>query len=146
MKGPAARDRPTVLPCLLVESIQDELEFLRVVFGAQVVEQRGEQERTLWRMEVRLGDSVMLLGRTKEESTPSSSTLYVWSDDLDGAYARAMEAGATLISSPAEQPSGVREAGFKDPQGTIWWLGQRTGRLSNREVEQKLMEQRRSRL
>ena len=140
---PAARGSSTVSPCLMVESINDELRFLKAVFGAQVGRQQGGDERTLWQVEVRLGDATLMIGRTNKLNPQSAGMLYVWTGDVDATYARAMKAGATLISAPTDQPSGVREAGFKDPQGQIWWLGERVRKVPGRSTTQKPRLQRR---
>ena len=146
MKLPALVGRSTVSPCLLVENIQDEIHFLETVFGAQVSHRRDSGEGTLWQVEVRLGNVILMIGRSQKENPPAAGMLYIWAEDVDATYARAVEQGATLISGPADQPSGVREAGFRDPQGNIWWIGKQVRRPSNREVERRLTEQRRKRL
>ena len=146
MKAIPAPGQGMVSPCLMVESIQDELQFLKTVFGARVHEVRGGQENSVWQVQVLLGNCILLVGRADKGSAPAASTLYVWTDDVEATYARAIEAGATLISAPTEQPSGVREAGFRDPEGNVWWIGRRRQKPSNREVERRLAEQRRKRL
>ena len=146
MRRPVVIGRSTVSPCLLVADIQEELQFLRAVFGAEVVGQRAETEGTVWNVEMRLGNAMLLIGRNHKDNMPSAGMLYVWTEDVEATYARALAAGATLISAPTNTPSGIREAGFQDPQGNIWWIGKRVGRLSNREVERRLTEQRRQRL
>jgi PhnB protein len=134
-----------VSPCLLVESIEQELKFLQAVFNVTAhVDQKSEQ--TIWQIEAKLGDTTLKIGRAAQGAPQSSSVLYVWTDDVDGTFARAMNAGATLISVPTDQPGGIREAGFHGPQGTIWWIGRRTGRISTREGEEKLRQQRKARL
>ncbi|MFH1184648.1 MAG: VOC family protein [Chloroflexota bacterium] len=138
--------RSTVSPCLLVENIQDELRFLEAVFGAEVSQRRAGNESTLWQVEARLGNAILMIGRAQKDNTPTTGMLYVLVEDVDATYARAVEQGATLISAPTDQPSGVREAGFRDPQGNIWWIGKQVSRPSNREVERRLAEQRRKRL
>jgi PhnB protein len=147
MKAPPAGEQSTVSPFLVVESIQEELEFLKAVFGADVIEKREEGAGTVWQVEVLLGNATLMIGRGTTHTAPTNGMLYVWTEDVDGTYRRAVDCGATLISAPTDQPTGVREAGFRDPQGNIWWIGKRVKkRLSNREVEQRLTEQRRKRL
>ena len=146
MKALPALGRGIVSPCLMVESIQAELQFLKTVFGARVRQLRGGHENNLWQVQVLLGDCILLVGSANKGSPPAAGTLYVWTDDVEATYARAIEAGATLISAPTEQPSGVREAGFRDPEGNVWWIGRQRQKPSNREVERRLAEQRRKRL
>ena len=140
--GPA---QSTVLPCLLVESVEEELKFLQAVFDV-TVQNSQTHERFMWQVEAKLGDTTLRIGRAHNGFVETRSALYVWDDDVDGTYARAMKAGATLISEPTDQPWGVREAGFRGPHGNIWWIGRRIGKLSNREVEEKLASQRRERM
>jgi uncharacterized glyoxalase superfamily protein PhnB len=146
MKRPVVIGHSTVSPCLLVEDIEEELKFLKAVFAAEAGRPRQELQGTVWQVEVRLGNSLLMIGRGNRNTTPAGGMLYVWTEDVDATYRRALENGAILISGPTDQPSGVREAGFKDPQGNIWWIGRQTRKLSNREVEQRLTEQRRRRL
>lgn len=146
MKSSAVSATGTVSPCLLVEDIQGELAFLKTVFGAKVSQRATGFQGTVWQVEVQLGDVTLMIGRAHKDGVPVTAMLYVWIDDVDAVHTRAMAAGATLISAPVDQPSGVREAGFKDPQGNIWWIGRRLKKPSNRDVERRLMEQRRTRL
>ena len=140
--GPA---RSMVSPCLLVQSIEAELEFLEAVFRVTVNE-GTKHESAFWQLEAKLGDTTLKIGHAHVGQSPTSSVLYVWTDEVDATYERAMRAGATLISEPTDQPWGVREAGFRGPQGDIWWIGKRKRKMSSREVEQSLTQQRKSRL
>jgi PhnB protein len=56
---------------------------------------------------------------------------YIYVPDVDAAYARALEAGAASLVSPADQPYGVRQAGITDPFGNRWFLA-RPIRVDNR--------------
>ena len=145
MKSGDGPRRSTVSPCLLVESVEEELKFLKAVFKVTVQDSQTH-ERFMWQVEVKLGDVTLRIGRAHNGFVETRSALYVWDDDVDGIYARAMKAGATLISEPTDQPWGVRETGFSGPHGNIWWIGKRVSRLSNRQVEEKLARQRRDRM
>ena len=63
---------------------------------------------------------------------PGAFHLYL--PDLDAAYQRALEAGATPLSAPTVQPYGERFATVVDPQGNYWYLATRTHPL-NRPTE-----------
>ena len=51
---------------------------------------------------------------------PLHCTFYV--KDVDAAYRRAIEAGATSVMEPANQFYGDRNAGVKDASGNFWWI------------------------
>jgi PhnB protein len=145
MKSSSLPAKSTVSPCLTVESIPEEIRFLQAVFEARPSPKSGDARGPLSQAEVELGNVTLRLGRVHHDGVPVTGMLYVWVDDVDGIFGRAVEQGATVISDPTDQPSGVREAGFRDPQGQIWWLGRRGTRLSNEEVARRLAAQRKSR-
>lgn len=51
-------------------------------------------------------------------------SLYAIVPDVDDVYARAIAAGATSDYAPADQSYGERGAGFVDPFGHVWFIGQ----------------------
>jgi uncharacterized glyoxalase superfamily protein PhnB len=48
--------------------------------------------------------------------------LYVYVDDCDAAYARAIAAGAEPLMPPADMFYGDRSGGVKDASGNSWWI------------------------
>jgi PhnB protein len=61
-----------------------------------------------------------MLGTTSSTHGNATATLYVYVDDADARYQKALEAGATSISEPANQFYGDRHAGVKDTNGISW--------------------------
>jgi PhnB protein len=47
--------------------------------------------------------------------------------DVDGAYKRALEAGASSLARPEDRPYQERAAGVKDSFGNIWYIATYTG-------------------
>jgi len=91
------------------------VEFLRRAFDAT-----GDLE-TERPSVMRLGDSnVMVSGTGVREATPSF--LYVYVDDCDETYRRALDAGAQSLEEPRDVPYGERRAMVKDPYGNIWQI------------------------
>ena len=52
--------------------------------------------------------------------TPAS--IYVYVEDVDAAYKRALEAGANAVGAPSDKPYQERSAGIKDSYGNIWYI------------------------
>jgi uncharacterized glyoxalase superfamily protein PhnB len=50
------------------------------------------------------------------------SFLYVYVDDVDATYRRALQAGAASIEEPQDVPYGDRRAMVKDPCGNDWQI------------------------
>jgi PhnB protein len=100
----------------------DLIEFVQQVFGAVELE-RVELGARSFHVEAAIGDSVIVLelgDPPPESAAPASVYLYV--PDLDAAYGRALEAGATEISPPQDKPYDERAAGVKDTFGNTWWI------------------------
>lgn len=146
MSPSAVVGQSTIVPCLRVQSIPDELHFLEAVFGVELRVPRGGDDAALSQIEVQLGNASLMLRHAHQADASAAGSVYVKTDDVDATCQRAVDAGATLIDAPNARSSGVHEAGFRDPQGNVWWIGQKTGRLSNREVDRRLTQQRRERL
>ncbi len=68
-----------------------------------------------------IGDSiVMVSGVGARDANPSF--LYVYVDDVDATYRRALQAGAASIEEPQDVPYGDRRAMVKDPCGNDWQI------------------------
>ena len=105
---------PTVVPRLLTRDVPGLVAFLRLVFGA---EGDLEVERP---SELSIGDSIVLVSDGGGLRDMHPSFLYVYVSDVDETFARAVEAGARAIESPADMPWGHRRATFEDPWGNVW--------------------------
>lgn len=105
----------TVTPRIVVADAERCVDFLKRVFAAT-----GEYQREMPAM-VTIGDSmVMVSGAGIREEMPAF--LYVYVEDTDGTYRRALEAGAVTIEAPADMPYGDRRAMVKDRWGNTWQI------------------------
>jgi uncharacterized glyoxalase superfamily protein PhnB len=113
----------TVTPYLLVSDADTELAFLKAAFGATEVECQRNPDNRVMHAEMKIGDSLVMLGQEGGRWTPRSAALYLWVDNVDATYARALQAGATSESEPEDKPYGHRNAGVIDQNGITWWIG-----------------------
>lgn len=97
-------------------------EFLKHAFGAVELE-RIEDEKGI-HVEARIGDSVLVIeaGEFPPNVTPTRASVYVYVEDVDEAYKRALEWGATSAAEPEDKPYEERGAGVRDPFGNIWFI------------------------
>jgi uncharacterized glyoxalase superfamily protein PhnB len=58
---------------------------------------------------------------------PRPAALYLWIDEVDATYKRALDAGATSESAPEDKPYGHRNAGV-DIGGVTWWMAAPVGK------------------
>lgn len=98
------------------------IDFLENAFGAEVVEQHQSDTGFVYHAKVRLGDSIVEMGEAHEQWQPMQSAIYMYVDDVDATYRRALTAGATSVSEPADQHYGDRTARVRDEFGNTWQL------------------------
>jgi uncharacterized glyoxalase superfamily protein PhnB len=111
----------SVTPRIVVEDVGACVAFLRKVFDA-----KGElhDDRPA---EMRIGDSlVMVSGAGPREAFPAF--LYVYVDDADAIYKKALAAGATSVEEPSDLPYGDRRAMVRDRFGNVWQIAHVTSR------------------
>ena len=113
---------PTVIPYLIVKDADAQLTFLGAAFGGVTKECHRSPERRVMHAEVTIGDSLVMLGECGPQWPEKPCALYLWVDDVDTAYRRALDAGARSESEPEDKPYGHRNAGVIDPNGNTWWI------------------------
>jgi PhnB protein len=69
--------------------------------------------------EVNIGNSRLMLSEASQ-TPPSSSSFYLYVNDVDALYKRAVGAGATTQSEPSDQFWGDRMASVRDTFGNTW--------------------------
>jgi PhnB protein len=113
----------TVTPYLVVPDAEGEISFLQQAFGATEVEVHRGPDQTVMHAELRIGDSLIMLGQAGDHVKARSAALYLWVPDVDAVYAAALTAGAVSESVPEDKPYGHRNAGIIDANGITWWIG-----------------------
>ncbi len=128
-------DRPTVMPYLLVNGAEAAVAFAETVVGASLIEDPlRHADGTIWNAELKIGDSVVMVAEGRGVG-PVPGFLYVYVEDCDAAYRRAIEAGATSILAPETQFYGDRNAGVRDAAGNIWWFATHVEDVSSEDLK-----------
>lgn len=108
----------TVTPRIIVPGAEKLVEFVKNVFGAT------GQHHPHAPAELRLGDSIVMISDAGVRET-MTACLYVYVENADAAWQRAVQAGAQSIESPLNTPYGDRRAMVKDPWGNTWQIATR---------------------
>src|SRR5512146_612504 len=98
---------------LMLESIELEIEFVRKVFEAVIAGEVRGPNGSLRYAEARIGDSLIMMDKTRTGHPATQSMVHVWTDDVSALHARALEAGATSVEEPTSQTYGDREAAIR---------------------------------
>jgi uncharacterized glyoxalase superfamily protein PhnB len=113
----------TVTPYLVIPDADAELTFLTTAFGGKEISCARNADNTVMHAEIEIGNSLVMLGQAGDQWKALSASLYLWVDDVDATYAKALAAGATSQSAPEDKPYGHRNAGVIDRNGITWWIG-----------------------
>jgi PhnB protein len=98
------------------------IQFLKQAFDAEEVSRHTGPDGTIHHASVRIGNSVIEMGEAHGPYQPMPTAIYLYVDDADAVYQRALRAGATSMQAPADQPYGDRTAHVEDPFGNIWYV------------------------
>jgi PhnB protein len=112
----------SITPYLVVDGAAKVIDFLKQALSAQEVMRFDAPGGRIGHAELRIGDSVVMLGDAHGEHQPTQAMLHVYVDDADSTYQRALAAGATSVQAPTDQFYGDRSGGVKDPCGNLWWF------------------------
>ena len=114
--SPALANLWNVTPFAHPSSVRKYIDFLTAAIGAKelVVHEHGGK---VMYAAAQIGDAVLEMG---ESTNPLPSGFYLFVEDCDAVYHRAIKAGATSLWPPTDQSWGDRTAGLVDPFGYQW--------------------------
>jgi uncharacterized glyoxalase superfamily protein PhnB len=130
----------TLIPQLSVDNAAEAIEWYRRAFGAEERNRGLGPDGKIMHAEVTIGDSRFFVndvmpgqkGPKALGGSPASFWLYV--NDADATYNRAIEAGATVQVPLDNQFWGDRGGAVADPAGYTWWIASRVEDLTHDEI------------
>jgi uncharacterized glyoxalase superfamily protein PhnB len=133
----------TVTPSLMVDGAAKAIDFYKKALGAEEVMRFPGPDGRIMHAEIRIGDSVIMLGDEMPEQgargpksiggTPVS--FFVYRENVDAAWKRALDAGAKEVMPLIDQFWGDRAGCLEDPFGHHWWLAQHIQDLTPEELQ-----------
>ena len=110
-----------IMPYLIIKNAPAFFGFTQKVFGATERYKAMRDETLIMHAEISIGGSVIMFADATEQYTERPAGMFIYVDDCDAVYQKALENGATSITEPGDQSYG-RSAGICDPFGNTWWL------------------------
>jgi PhnB protein len=114
-----------VIPHIMVDGAAEAIGFYIAAFGASEYFRLGGDAGRIVHAEIGIHGHTLMLGDADAPFAPpgaagTSVALHVYVPDVDGLTARAVSAGAELLSRSADMPYGARQSMLRDPFGHVW--------------------------
>ena len=122
----------TVTPHLIIKGASDAIEFYKKAFGAEETMRMTGPGNSIMHAELKIGNSMVMIAdewpengnlfapASLDNKTTFAMALYV--EDVDAAFARAVEAGATVVYPVEDAFWGDRYGKVVDAWGHTWEL------------------------
>jgi PhnB protein len=135
----------TVTPSLIVRNAPDAIEFYKKALGAEERVRMGTPDGKVGHCELKIGDSIIFVAdenpgmncKSPQTLGGTASNLFLYVEDVDKAFQRAVDAGGQVTMPVADMFWGDRFGTFVDPSGHSWGLSTHTEDLSPQEIEER---------
>ncbi len=129
----------TVTPFLLTHDAAGLIKFLKNAFGGEqtyIMKADGK----VMHATVKIGNSVVMTSDAPEPYQPMPCQLYLYVEDVDSVYKKAIKAGATSMREPVTEFYGDRAAAVKDAWNNHWWIATHVEDVSDEDLKKREKE------
>jgi uncharacterized glyoxalase superfamily protein PhnB len=138
----------TVTPQLTCDNAAEAIDWYKKALGAEEIARAAGPDGKIMHAEIRVGDSRIMLndvlmGKGPKAYGGSPASLWVYVDDCDLLFNRAVAAGGKVhgpMGALTDQFWGDRSGTFLDPQGYQWTVATHKEDLTRQEMEQRQAE------
>lgn len=127
-----------VSPYLVTQDAEQVIRMLHEVFGGEEIHRSLRPDGTIRHAEVRIEDSVIMIGEASGEFPAMPCMLHVYVPDCDATHARARSFGLETLREPETQPWGDRSAGVRDGAGNQWWFATHVEDVGEEELARRM--------
>jgi PhnB protein len=128
----------SITPYLVVVGADKLITFLELAFAGKCVERMQGPNGAIAHAEVKIGDTIIMLGEASERAQAYAATLYHYCTDVDDTHRRAVAAGAKVLSEPTDMFYGDRSGAIVDPCGNSWYIATHIEDVSPDEMERRM--------
>lgn len=145
----AARPVPegfhTITTQLALDNAAETIDWYKRAFGAEEISRGLGPDGKIMHAELKIGDSRfmvndVMMGKGPRELGGSPASLWLYVDDADALFNRAVKAGAKVQMPLDNQFWGDRGGAVADPSGYTWWIATRKEDLTHAEIQQRAAE------
>ena len=86
---------------------------------------------------IRIGDSIVMVSDANDRFPSMPCMLYLYMDDVDAIYNKAIKAGGQSLREPTNEFYGDRSAGIKDAWNNQWWIATHIEDVDEKEMKRR---------
>jgi uncharacterized glyoxalase superfamily protein PhnB len=122
--NPIPRGYRTVTAALNQADASATIAFCKKAFGAKLRSKMSLPGGKLMHSEIEIGDAIIMVSDAMRDPALTSS-LFLYVPKVDKTVAKAVKAGARVLTPPTDMFWGDRFARVEDPQGNLWAIASR---------------------
>ena len=115
----------TVNPYLFADDPEALIDFLQKAFYAEEINRSSKPNGEIANSIIKIGDSCFMISQARDQFSGMRTSFYLFVDDVDEIYNRAIENGAKSELKPMDMDYEDRQGGIVDPAGNYWWISKR---------------------
>jgi PhnB protein len=135
----------TASPYLAIKNAAEALEFYKKAFGANEIYKLMMPDGRLGHAEMRVGDSIIMMadefpeygGKAPQTLGGSPVSIYLYVEDVDAFFKKALAAGAKERKPVMDQFYGDRSGQLEDPFGHLWWVATHKEDVAPEEIQKR---------
>jgi PhnB protein len=138
----------SITPQITCRDAAKAIEFYKNVFGAQEISRMPDPSGKIMHAELKIGDSRFMLNdeRPGMAVAPApaaihSHSLFVYTEDVDSLFNRAVKAGSRADMQPSDMFWGDRYGTFTDPFGHQWGVATHVEDVAPAEMQRRFSEE-----
>ena len=130
----------TVTPYLVVDDAQGLMEFITNAFDGKVTFVMKRDDKKIMHATMSIGNSTVMISDTMEGMEAQTSMLYLYLEDVDNVFKKAIEAKANLVREPITEFYGDRAGAVKDAWNNVWWIATHVEDVEEKELEKRAVK------
>jgi PhnB protein len=139
--SPVPKGMNTITPFILVNNAKGLIKFMKKAFDGELT-YIMEAEGKVMHATVKIGNSIVMLADVPDPYEVMTCQLYLYVEDMDSVYKKALKAGGTSLREPITEFYGDRSGAVKDEWGNHWWIATHVEDVSEEEIKKREKEYR----
>ena len=130
----------SVTPFVIVTDATRLLEFIKKAFRGETTSIMNDPDGKVIHATAKIGDSLIMVADAMERFPAMPCMLYLYVEDVDTVYQKAIKAGGQSLREPTNEFYGDRSAGIKDAWDNQWWIATHIEDVDEEELKRRAAE------